>query len=124
MSTSVRHTHALCKVIKGLSLKLQAGARGPGPQDNGEGSGAGGKGKDRSAAERACWRAGCAEQKSHAGCGVGQKWAEGFRPLLRLSAVAASTEETKNNQAGAVHGHGVITCNCSLSPALGPWELA
>lgn len=36
------------------------------------------RGRDRFATERACWRAACAEQKSHAGCHLGQNWAAGF----------------------------------------------
>lgn len=70
-------------------------ARRPGPQDSGEGSGERGQcqskvgagGRDRSAAERTCWRAACAEQKDASLAGSGQR---GFGPLLRQSVAAVS----------------------------------
>lgn len=76
-----------CKLNKGVSLKPQVGARLclPGDQDRRtvRRQRCRRKAWGRSAAEGACWRAACAERKSHAVCHLGQKWSAGVRALTQ-----------------------------------------
>ena len=82
------------------------------------------KGKGQVYAERACWRPSCTEQKGHAGCASAGSWQQGSGACSdRLLSCRHRIGYWKNH-AAAVSEHGALTPNSSLSPALGPLELA